>query len=257
MKSKVLTSSEVEQFVELGYVYLREAFPSSVAAEIRSFLWQHIGLKPDDPSGWTKPLVHVKEAFGGPPFSGAFTQRLWDGFDDVMGEGRYRKGNTLGWWPVAFPGFDAPPWKEPEKGWHVDGIQFHHHLDSRDQGLLPIFILSDIGPGDGGTCIAERSHIITARVLQEAEPAGLDAHEICKRVNAHPRGKVVECNGRGGDVLLLHPFMAHARSANTGKSVRFICNPCFSLFEKMNLNRADDAYSPVERAIVNALETAK
>lgn len=256
MKLKVFTPAEIEQFVERGYVLLRDAFPREVAAEIRKFLWSEMGLSPDDPSQWTKPFIHIQKVFSHGPFQEAFTQRVWDAYDDVLGEGRYEKAKFLGWWPIAFPGFDAPPWKEPTDGWHVDGIQFHHHVNSRDQGLLPIFLLSDIGAGDGGTCVSVGSHKITARILADAEPAGLDVHSLANKVRAFPREKVVETNGRAGDVMLLHPFMLHARSANTGKSVRFICNPCVVLREPMNLNRANPAdYSPVERAIVEALHS--
>jgi len=35
--------------------------------------------------------------------------------------------------------------------WHVDGDFFHHFLDSKEQGLLPIVIFSDIKTGGGGT----------------------------------------------------------------------------------------------------------
>lgn len=254
MALKVLKPSEAEQFMELGHFLLRDAFPASAAAEVRQILWDFMGLKPDDPSGWTKAVNHLKHNIEGGPVPRVYSQRVMDAFDDVMGAGRHKKNNALGWWPVSFPGFDKPPWTPPTAGWHVDGIQFHHHIDEPTQGLLPIFIFSEIGPGDGGTALAEKSHIITARVLKDAEPAGLDIGELCKRVNAHPRGNVIEANGNPGDVILLHPFMAHARSNNTGKNVRFICNPCISLHEKMNLNRANpDEYSLVERAIVKAI----
>lgn len=259
MKLKVFTPSEIEQFIEEGYVVLREGFPRRVAAEIRARLWEKMGLREDDPAGWKQPLVHIKEALGGAPFSEVWTQRVFDAFDDLMGAERYRKPQTIGWFPVSFPGFEAPPWRAPEKGWHVDGIQFHHHVYSRDQGLLPIVILSDIGPGDGGTAIDLGSHKLAARILAESEPAGLDIQELGKRVAQHPFKKVVEANGQAGDIFMHHPMIRHARSANTGRSVRFICNPCIVLHEHMNLKRErEEDYSPVERAIVRALaEQAK
>lgn len=257
MGAKVLSKDEVEQFVEDGYVVLREAFPRDVARRVREFLWNEMGLSPGDPSGWKQPVVHIKKTFEGPPFSESFTPRLYGALDGVMGEGRWIPVRGLGWWPVAFPGFDEPPWHEPKDGWHIDGIQFHHHVHSRDQGLLPIFLLSDIGPGDGGTAIDLGSHKIAARILNEAEPGGLEVGELCKRVAAHPFKKVIETNGQAGDIALMHPFMRHARSPNTGTSVRFICNPCFQLKEPMNLKRENpDAFSPVERAIAEALATA-
>ena len=252
---KVLQPAEVEQFLTDGYVVLCEAFPSQVAARIREFLWKRMELSPDDPSAWKKQVFHLQESYNEAPFSEALSERLFAGYDDVLGEGRYNRTSRLGWWPVAFPGFDAPPWRPPEGGWHVDGIQFHHHIYSKDQGLLPIFIFSDIGPGDGGTAVDAGSHRRTARILAAAEPAGLTPTELTAKVNATPPEKPVEMTGRAGDVVLLHPFMLHARSANTGNSVRFICNPCVTLKEHMNLKRENSGdYSPVELAIVNALK---
>ena len=116
-----------------------------------------------------------------------------------------------------------------------------------------IFLFSDIEPGDGGTAISVGSHKTTARVLKEAEPDGLDVHELAKRVGSLPRENMLEATGEAGDVFVMHPFMLHARSMNTGKRVRFICNPCISLKEPMKLQRDDQEYSAVERAIVEAL----
>jgi hypothetical protein len=251
---KVLSEADVEHFITRGYVVLRDAFPAHVAAGVREALWRRLKLSPNEPTAWQKAVIHLQEDFSDPPFSQAFTERLYGAYDDVVGEGRYRRHTALGWWPIAFPGFEAPPWQAPVGGWHVDGIQFHHHIDSRDQGLLPIFLFSDIGPGDGGTAVDAGSHLRTARILAAAEPDGLAVGELCKRMNEIPPVSPVEMTGRAGDVVLLHPFMLHARSPNTGRSVRFICNPCVTLHEKMNLKRSNGAdYSPVERAIVRAL----
>jgi ectoine hydroxylase-related dioxygenase (phytanoyl-CoA dioxygenase family) len=186
-----------------------------------------------------------------------FTPRLLAALDDLMGAGRWNYAPRLGWWPISFPGFEAPPWQEPQEGWHVDGQQFHHHLNSPAQGLLSIFLFSDIAPGDGGTALSLGSHRVTTQVLAAAEPSGLDVYELLKQVNMHPRERVVECTGEAGDVALMHPFISHARSANTGRRVRFICNPCFSLKQPMNLqDENSDDYSPVEVAIVEALKLA-
>jgi hypothetical protein len=251
---KVLSEADVEHFITRGFFVLREAFAPAVAAGVREILWRRLELSPTDPSGWKQAMIHLREDFSSEPFMQAFTDRLWSAYDDVCGEGRYQRHKALGWWPVAFPGFDAPPWHPPKDGWHVDGIQFHHHIDSREQGLLPIFLFSDIGPGDGGTAIDAGSHMRTARILAAAEPDGLDVGTLCHKVNELPPQSPVEMTGRAGDVVLLHPFMRHARSINTGRSVRFICNPCVTLKEKMNLKRANGAdYSPVERAILRAL----
>jgi hypothetical protein len=250
----VFSTPEIEQFIEDGYLVLREAFPPEVAASVRARLWTELELDPEQPSGWTRPMIHIKKSFTDPPFALAWTDRTRAAFDDLLGAERYRMPTSLGWFPITFPGFESPPWKPPVEGWHVDGIQFHHHVFSRDQGLLPIVILSDLGPGDGGTAIDLGSHKITARILADAEPDGLDVYELCRRVATHPVARALEVTGQAGDIALLHPFMRHTQSPNTGRSVRFICNPCISLHGHMDLKRTNPRdYSPVELAIVRAL----
>lgn len=39
--------------------------------------------------------------------------------------------------------------------WHVDGAHFQHFIDSKEVGLLPIFIFTTIGPRDGGTLLCQ------------------------------------------------------------------------------------------------------
>jgi hypothetical protein len=199
-------------------------------------------------------MIHVQKFLSGPPYDGAYTQRLIGAFDDLMGAGRYHGPEyKLGWWFISFPGHDAPPWRPPTTGWHIEG-NFHHHVDSPRLGIQPIFLFSDIGPGDGGTVINVGSHKLAARALAEAGTEGLAIDELCRRVARQPFGRIVEVNGRAGDVALLHPFVSHTRSVNTGRTVRFIGSPGHSLKEPMNLNRRDAReHSPVERAIVEAL----
>ena len=254
---KLLTQDQIDEFISDGYTVVRNAFSAQTAEAIRDYLWNELaeqGVRRDDPSTWKNPVVRVNKTFNGEPFAGAWTNKLWAALDDLLGEGRYTAPVGLGWWPVSFPHLDPSPWAPPTEGWHIDGIQFHHHVNSADQGLLPLFILSDIKQYGGGTVVSAGSHRITARILAEAEPEGLDARELSNRVTAFPIENVRELYGEAGDVALVHPFTLHARSANTGDAVRFICNPCIPLKAPMNLNRSDPKdYSAVEAAIVDAL----
>jgi len=255
--NKLLTQSQIDEFISDGYTIVREAFSASTAEAIRDFLWNELasrGTHRDDPSTWTEAVVHIAKTYTDEPFASAWTEKLYLAFDDVMGEGRYTAPVGLGWWPVSFPHIDPAPWAPPTRGWHIDGIQFHHHIDSPDQGLLPLFILSDIKPQGGGTAVSAGSHRLAARILADAEPSGLTHQELTDRMLSHPIENVRELTGNAGDVVLVHPFVLHARSPNTGDAVRFICNPCIPLKEPMNLQRAKTSeYSPVELAIVNAL----
>lgn len=251
---KVLSASEIEQFIELGYVVIREAFPREISREVLPWVWEQMNLKPDDPAGWKQAMVHVRKFFVGGAFEGVYTPRLRGAVDDLLGEGRWQVPNRSGWWPVRFPGFESKPWKPPESGWHIDGIQFHHHINAPDQGLLGILIFSDIEPGDGGTAISLRSHREAARILAKSEPTGLTPGEFSNQVAALPRPEVLEITGRIGDVALMHPFMLHSASANTGSKVRIVTNKCFPLHEPMRLDRpVESDHSPVEEAIRRAL----
>jgi len=254
---KVLDNPQVDEFVRDGYTIVRNAFSRETAEAIRDFLWLELtsqGVRRDSPSTWTKRVVHLAKVFHDEPFASAWSNRLYGALDDVLGEGRYDAPVGLGWWPVSFPNFDTPPWSAPTEGWHIDGIQFHHRINSADQGLLPLFMLSDISPGGGGTAVSAGSHVITARILAAAEPEGLDDEELTKRVLEYPIQNVRELTGNAGDVALVHPFLLHARSPNTGQAVRFICNPCIPLKAPLDLNRQRSSeYSPVELAIVNSI----
>ena len=251
---KLLTSAEIEQFMTDGYVVIREAFPPELAERILPWVWEQMALSPTDRSAWTKPSIHIKTFYQGGLFEQVYTPRLRSAVDDLLGEERWIVPNRSGWWPVRFPGFEKKPWRPPESGWHVDGIH-QHHINSPDQGLLGIMIFSEINEGDGGTAISLGSHHGAARILADAEPVGLTPGEISQRVNALPKSRVLEVTGRSGDVALMHPFMLHCASPNTGDKVRIITNKTFPLKEPMNLHRANDAdYSVVERTIVQTLD---
>ena len=98
-----------------------------------------------------------------------------------------------------------------------------------------------------------------AQLLFEHESEGLPGGELTQRALALPGvlDDLVEVNGKAGDVMLLHPFLVHARSKNLGlqgaDSVRFGCFPAVALHENMDLAREEEAdCSPVELAIVRA-----
>lgn len=196
------------------------------------------------------------------------TSRLRLALDQLCGAGRWEDFG-LGWWMITFPDQASPPWEAAGK-WHVDGASYQHHLNSRESGLLAVFLFSDIAPGEGGTALAKGSHKWIARLLDDSEPRGVKGGAVSFHARSHfaqqletkPDGSVsdmvVEVNGRAGDVMLVHPFLLHARSKNLGAkgcdSVRFMCNPNIRLHQEMDLDRPDGAYSVVERAIVRALD---
>jgi len=291
---KVFTDSQVQQFIDRGYVTLPGAFPRENALAAQSFLWSRLkerdGIDRNDPTTWTTPMVRLNETYNTDVFQRCDVPLLGDAIEDLVGKGRWRERGSMtnwGWWPVNFAEGADRPWTVPSTGWHWDGIHFKHTVDAPDQGLLMLCLFSEIGPHGGGTVVAEGSHQVVARFLaRQTEGRVLrEAIDECRR--EHPwlaeltgaapstddprarnarfmdeeyiddhgtRLRVVETTGGPGDVIFCHPFLFHAASQNHSGVTRFMCNRTTPLYERMSFDREDGDYSPVEQSIRCALK---
>lgn len=298
MNLKVLSQAQVEHFMERGYVRLAEAFPRKNALAAQDYVWQQVekqGVLRDDRSTWTIPRVHLREQYDDPVFQACATERLADAVEDLLGRGRWAKredfaSNGWGWWPVNFSVGSDQPWNVPTGGWHWDGSHFRHYLNSSEQGLLLLCIFSDVSSHGGASVVAEGSHNLVARYLQQF-PDGLEHKEALSGFRtSHPwivdlvgqgadgeqstsesrperlmsaqtdadgfRLCVAEATAEAGDVFLCHPFLYHASAPNVLGVPRFMCNRTTPLKERMNFQRADGNYSFVELSIRKALKIA-
>jgi hypothetical protein len=252
---KTLLQEDINRFMDDGYLVVKNVFSSELAEKINLMVWERLIEKPDDPTTWKKPLVWLREVFKNEIVDQIHTKKYFDAIDDLCGEGRWFAHNGAGVWPILFPGF-SDTWHVPDENWHIEGNWFHHHINSSEQGLIGIQLFTDIELGGGGTGIRPGSHYYTAQVLAEAEPDGLDEHELCRRVIPLTKHlPVVELTGKTGDIVFIHPFTLHGSSTNLSKKVRIAANKCISLYNPLNLERvAREDYSPVEMAIINALK---
>lgn len=191
MGLKVLTNAQVEQFMELGWVKVEEAFPREKALSAQQVIWEQVekrGVLQNDKSTWTQEMVRINEGFDTPEFRDCNTEKLQDAIEDLVGEGRWRyRGDPVhwGWWPVNFSLGGDKPWDVPTAGWHYDGQHFRHYVDSWEQGLLCLCIFSDVQPQGGGTVVAEGSHKVIAKILAQY-PEGLEHQEAIRLVKHHP-----------------------------------------------------------------------
>lgn len=254
---KALTRRQAEQFVTDGYVVIPEVFPRETAERLLPLVWERLPEDREDRSTWQRAGTVLEEIIEGPAVEEMFTRRYVDALDDLLGEGRWRGPlSGLGFLPIRFAGFAEPPWTPPDKGWHLDGNHFHHRLCSPEQAAVGIELLTDIDPGGGGTAVKPGSHRFAARVLADAEPDGLAVRELgppIQQATAHLEG--VELTGRAGDVIVMHPHLVHAASANTSDRVRIIGNRGLTLREPMRIDRENPAeHSLVELAIRFALD---
>jgi hypothetical protein len=61
-----LADTQIDRFIEDGFVKIEGAFPKDIATQARSILWKDTGCDPDDPATWIKPhrfdeTAHHKE----------------------------------------------------------------------------------------------------------------------------------------------------------------------------------------------------
>jgi hypothetical protein len=247
----VLTPDDAEAFVRDGYVVVRQAFARSTAEGLLEQVWARLPEDRADRSTWTRPHVQIEEVIRDGPVGQIFTPRFNASVNELVGRGRWTTRHGFGWVILRFPGFRRPPWRPPESGWHVDGIDHQHHLTSPETGLVGLEMLTDTEPGGGGTTVRVGSHLVVARRLRDAEPAGISYLELRPFSESLGDLPAIEVTGQAGDVLWMHPFLVHARGPNTGTSIRIAANRCIALHRPMDPDRDDP--SLVEQAIRIAL----
>ncbi|HEX6471805.1 MAG TPA: phytanoyl-CoA dioxygenase family protein [Streptosporangiaceae bacterium] len=253
---RVLTGEQAEQFLDRGYVVIRDCFSREAAEEYTKTIWIRLGYDPDDPSTWAEPAVHM------PAHReidvARFAPKAWDAVCDLVGgaeriAGPYTWGDgfIVNLWKGADQAWSPP--SPRSTGWHKDGDFFRHFLDSPEQGLLTLVLWSDVAHQGGATFVAAGSVGPVARFLAGRPdgvlPDGFPFPELVAECD-----EFVEATGRVGDVFLLHPYMLHAKSQNVLRRPRFITNPPVQLAEPMRFDRPDPAdFSLVERAVLRGL----
>lgn len=308
--TRILTERQTRQFAQDGYVVLEEAVPRGQVAELEELFWMHVhAIEPRMP--WQRPLYHLQEGIAGGPFAEAYTPAVTGAVDDLLGPDRWEPIDWLGWWVVTYPGWDRPPWQPPRIGWHVDGLyelaeprepdglpdgvrvrarrrrppEFRYRVNGREQGVVLIFVISDMPPGSG-TAIIPGSHRLACRHLRAAGENGLSPAELQALLSDNPppeglpepgglerlllelaakrpipgghrgmlpdelRRQAVEITGRRGDVVLVHPLVLHATSANTTDRMRIIANPWIELREDAPLDVDPELATPFELSLM-------
>jgi len=254
-----LSASQIQHFINNGFVKIDEAFDPQLAEAARQMLWRDTGCDPADASTWTKPLIRLGMYSDKPFVDAAATPVLTRAYDQLVGSGRWLPCAAMGTFPVRFPSPDDPG----DTGWHVDMSFDWHNPDfmdwrinvaSKGRALLMLFLFSDVGEKDAPTRIRAGSHLDVARVLAPAGDAGLTLRELVARFpGMRPRQEVL-ATGAAGTVYLCHPFLVHAAQQHEGSAPRFMAQPPLVPREPLRLDRSDSDYAPVEVAIRAALE---
>jgi hypothetical protein len=256
----MLSEVQLEQFVRDGFVRIDHAFPRALAEQGRAVLWQAMGLQPDEPERWTKPVVRLG-MFPGPPFADAAnTAALHSAFDQLVGKGRWQPCMSLGTFPVRFPSKEDPG----DAGWHID-VSFGFEADPNDflswranvrskgRALLMLFLFSDVGDDDAPTKLRVGSHRPIARALAPAGEAGLTLRELLPVFPSTEQCAEALATGEAGTVYLCHPLLVHSAQPHRGSRPRFLAQP------PLLPREPEDTGAPpnlVEQAIAHALREA-
>jgi hypothetical protein len=222
----------VAQFVQDGFIPLRGAVPREVGDQAQAMVWRWIGLDPDDPATWTKPVVWATDHEGQGPFRQIITSPVLSrALDEIAGPGGWVPRYTLGNMPIRFPHPDP----SGDDGWHIDANGPNPDgtwgVTRRPHTMLLLVLLSDVGQDDAPTRIRVGSHHDVPAILdRQAADAGvrsddgrLDFFESGPRLDAGTAHRpVAYATGRPGDLFLCHPFLVHAAQRHQGARPRFM-----------------------------------
>ena len=254
-----LSADDIDHFIHNGFVKLEGVFPREAAAACRDILWRDLKLSPDHPDGWKEPVLRLG-MYADPPFREATdSPRLHAALDQLVGAGRWVPPRALGHMVIRFPAATAP-WDD---GWHLDAsfpppddpasldwFQWRINYRSRDRAMLMLFLLSDCGENDAPTRVRVGSHLPMARQLAAHGEAGISSIDLAKEGFASSdHCDVALATGEAGTVWLVHPFTVHAAQAHRGHAPRFLAQPGLVPSGQLQIDRADGAYCPVERAL--------
>jgi len=226
-----LTPRQVQSFIDDGFVRIENAFSADLAQQCRDELWAEIGLSPDRPEAWTRPVVRVASKASPPFVEAANTPVLHKAYDQLAGEGRWLAPKGLGTFPIRFPSLESAG----DDGWHVDMsfgddnpdfMEWRANVKSSGRALLMLFLLSDVGPDDAPTRIRKGSHAVIARELLPHGEAGATLRQLSAKGYASTEDcGVAFATGAAGTVYLCHPFLVHAAQPHRGQRPRFMAQP--------------------------------
>jgi hypothetical protein len=244
-----LTLAEREAFDRDGFVRLRGAFEGAGAMEDR--MWQFLarrGVDRADGATWpTGDTRHLQKLLREPVFMPIGGPTTTAAIDDLLGQNRWARPEHWGEFLVTFP--------EPERTWMVPRL-WHTDAAYTDPlrpllGVMVFSFLNRVESRGGGTLVVAGSHrliarfvagrpeaadersAVTRKAFYQSHPwlAGLltagDDPDRCERLTTEADvdglpARLVELTGDPGDIVMVHPLLAHCVSPNCGRQPRFM-----------------------------------
>src|SRR5260221_2954899 len=208
----VLSHSQIQQFIQNGYIRLDDAFHREWADEGRAILWKDTGCHPTDASTWTKPVIRLGFYSQEPFLKSVNTPVLCTAFDQLVGKGNWVGRSSIGTFPVRFPSTEDPG----DTGWHVDGSfpgsgsgdfsTWRVNVKSKGRALLMLFLFSDVADLDAPTRIRAGSHLDVGRLLAESGDKGMSFMELAGKLDITSGRSEVLATGTAGGGAFCVPF---------------------------------------------------
>ena len=254
----MLTQEKKQTFFSRGYVHL-PGIAGERAADFEAFVWDRLdelhGIRRNDRATWDRPgpWVGMKNFKDAELLQSITTADLCSAIDALLGPGNWKTPRHWGGFLVNLPKSEEDgPWYIPTGGWHVD---YHYTHDFEPLFGLRVFsFLSDVEPSGGGTLIISGSHRVVADYVKtlSAEERNAGYAKVRDRMhgslpwfkrltegNEHDPDRIhslMERSGRvgdvevrveqlcgnAGDVVLMHPWVAHTGSPIRGDKPRFM-----------------------------------
>ncbi|MBK6478995.1 MAG: phytanoyl-CoA dioxygenase family protein [Saprospiraceae bacterium] len=254
-----LSNKQIEQFIEFGFVKIKNAFSQEIADNCRTILWKAIQVSPDDPETWTQPVIRIGE-IGLEPFKQAANTTILHKAFNQLAFDNWVPRMSLGTFPIRFPGKE----EAGDTGWHVDAsfpgedsnnyLEWRINIHSRGRALLMLFLFSNTTEKDAPTRIKAGSHLDVAKLLQHEGEAGLSFMELADKLQHLPLRKEITATGIAGTVYLCHPFLVHAAQQHRGTEPKFMAQPNLLSKRDFNINQPLELRCPIEKAIIKGIE---
>ena len=254
MQSDTLLPSQVDSFRDKGYCVVRSAVPAATCSALRHQIQQYVA---DQGVNLRHPEHHEilsDYKLIADECNILLTPRLVSAVRQLFGRWSFRHSGEIGLAPIRTPIVQAEPVRGLITGWHVDGPNFRHRIDSTEQALVILVLLNEVDFQTGGTQVRIGSHWETARVLAE-EPDGLELPELVTAVVSKTQHCSIDTvTGHTGDAILIHGMAVHAGSINNGSQPRVMLNTRMDWGEQVPADVEHPIAGPVARCMGTAVE---
>ncbi len=254
-----LTTKQINNFINLGFIKIENAFPTKVADDCRTLLWKATGCDPHNPETWTQPVIRIGEMKDDVFKEAANTEILHNAYDQLAGKDNWWPGESLGSFPIRFPS-NKPA---DDTGWHVDSgfpgddandfFTWRINVNSKGRALLMLFLFSSVSEQDAPTIIRVGSHLDVAKLLKPEGEKGLSFMELAQQLKSLPKRKEALATGKAGTVYLCHPFIVHAAQDHHGTTPKFMAQPPLQPKNDFNIYKEEEQLYLVEKAILKGI----